>query len=76
MKLYYRYDKDADVLYFAQRKARATDISQEAPDDVVLRLDRRTKKVIGFTILNFTARMKRKHLPVLLPITADLALAR
>ena len=71
-KLYYYYDQEADVLYISQGKPSAKDRSQEASDDVVLRLDPKTRKVRGFTILNFTKRMKRKVTSIPLPINADL----
>ena len=53
MKLYYQYDETADILYISQGKPSARDISEEAPNDVVLRLDKKSRKVKGFTILNF-----------------------
>ena len=72
MKLDYYYDREADVLYFSQGKPSRKDISEEASDDVVLRLDPRTKKVKGFTILNFAKRGAKKYAPLSLPIKAEL----
>ena len=72
MKLYYFYDKIADVFYLSQGKPSAKSISQETSDDVVLRLDPKTKKVKGFTILNFSHRLSKKNIPVELPIFANL----
>lgn len=71
-KLYYYYDRKADVFYLSQGKPSPKAQSREASDDVVLRLDPKTKKVIGFTILNFTRRLKQKNLPIALPIQAEL----
>ena len=71
MKLYYYYDQEADVAYLSQGKPSAKDISQETADDVVLRLDPKTRKVRGFTILNFSRRAKT-NAPVSLPINAEL----
>lgn len=71
MKLYYYYDKEADVAYLSQGKPSTKDISQETVDDVVLRIDPKTKKIKGFTILNFSRRTK-KNMPVPLPINAEL----
>lgn len=71
MKLYYYYDKEADVAYLSQGKPSAKDISQETADDVVLRIDPKTKKIKGFTILNFSRRAE-KNTPVSLPINAEL----
>ena len=71
MKLYYYYDKEADVAYLSQGKPSAKDVTQETSDDVVLRLDPKTRKVRGFTILNFSKRTGN-NAPVLLPINAAL----
>lgn len=71
-KLYYYYDRDADVFYLSQGKPSSKARSREASDDVVLRLDPKTQKVIGFTILNFTRRLQQKKLPIVLPIQAEL----
>ena len=76
MKLYYHYDEDADVLYVSQGKPSARDVSEEAPNDIILRLDQKSKKVKGFTILNFVKRGKNKHVSVPLPIEAELLPAR
>lgn len=72
MKLYYYYDKEADVLYLSQGKPSAKDQSREAESDVVLRIDPKTHKVRGFTILNFSRRTQKKSAFVPLPIQAEL----
>ena len=71
MKLYYYYDQEADIAYLSQGKPSPKDVSQETADDVVLRINPRTHKVRGFTILNFSRRAK-KSVPVSLPINAEL----
>lgn len=71
-KLYYYYDQEADVLYISQGKPSAKDRSQEASDDVVLRINPKTRKVKGFTILNFIKRMKQRGTSIPLPINAEL----
>ena len=71
MKLYYYYDREADVFYLSQGKPQAKDITQETKDDIVLRVDPKTHSIRGFTILNFSRR-SRKNLPVALPINAVL----
>lgn len=73
MKLFYYYDKEADVFYLSQGKPSPKSISQETSDDVVLRLDPKSKKVRGFTILNFSHRIGKTHLPIELPIQAELS---
>ena len=72
MKLYYYYDKEADVFYLSQGKPSPKSISQEASNDVILRLNPKTKHINGFTILNFSHRMNKKRMPIELPIHAEL----
>lgn len=74
MKLYYYYDKQADVFYLSQGKPSKKLVSQETSDDVILRLDPRTKKIKGFTILNFSRRNK-SHTALSLPIELNLTAA-
>lgn len=75
MKLYYYYDKDADVFYLSQGKPSAKSVTYEASDDVILRLDPKSNKVKGFTILNFNRRLKKTTHPISLPIEAELSIA-
>lgn len=72
MKLYYYYDDQADVFYLSQGKPSARDVSEEASNDVVLRKNPRTRQVKGFTILNFSRRLRRSGVPIALPIEAEL----
>lgn len=74
MRLHYHYDKEADVLYFSQGKPSAQDTSEEAGDDVVLRLNPRTRVVRGFTLLN-VSKHSSDGASVPLPISAKLAVA-
>ncbi|MBI4159736.1 DUF2283 domain-containing protein [Candidatus Wolfebacteria bacterium] len=75
-KLYYQYDKGADILYFSQGKPSPRDASQEISDDIVLRLDPKSKRVKGFTILNFASRSRKKTVAISLPIQAELTPGR
>ena len=75
MKLHYYYDSEADILYLSQGKPSRNDITKEAPDDTILRFDKTTKKIKGFTVLNFTKRMKGKNAAIALPLKAELTLA-
>ena len=72
MKLHYYYDREADVAYLSQGKPSAKDLSEETSDDVILRLDPKTRKIKGFTILNFSRRLGSQSKPVDLPIEAVL----
>lgn len=76
MKLHYYYDKEADVFYLSQGKPSAKSISQEISDDVILRLDPETKRVKGFTILNFNKRLKGNKNSISLPIEVELLKAK
>jgi uncharacterized protein YuzE len=69
MKLYYNYDKDADILYFSSGKPSVRDVSEEVGNGVILRTNSSTKRVRGFTILN-ALRRKRSEFPVSLPFEA------
>lgn len=71
-KLYYYYDSEADVLYFAQGKPSSKDKSIEVGNDVVLRVGTKDKKVKGFTVLNLSARAKRQ--PSFLPLPLSVML--
>jgi len=76
MKLHYYYDREADVLYFSQGKPSAKFISVETPDDVVLRLNPKTHAVTGFTVLNFSKRLKHHTAAVALPLEMRLTALR
>lgn len=67
--LEYFYDKQADVFYFSQGKPSAKDETIEAGDDVLVRIDPRTKKVRGFTLLNASRRIARAKEPAPIPFT-------
>jgi uncharacterized protein YuzE len=72
MKLHYYYDKEADTVYFSEGKPSSKDITQETSDDVLLRINPKTGKVRGFTVLNFARRLKQKQTAIALPIHAEL----
>jgi uncharacterized protein YuzE len=72
MKLHYFYDQEADVLYFSQGKPSTRAVTRETADDVILRMHPLTKKIMGFTILNFRKRLEKSNRPISLPIEANL----
>lgn len=49
-------------------------ISKEIGDDVLVRVDPKTNKVKGLTILNLTTRFKKMKHPKLLPLVGELNL--
>ena len=65
----YFYDKEADVFYFSDGVARASDKTIEAGNDILLRMNPRSKKVRGFTILNASRRSKNEKTAVSLPFS-------
>lgn len=65
----YFYDKEADVFYFSEGAPRASDETVEAGGDVLMRVNPRTKRVRGFTILNASRRTQSAKMPALLPFS-------
>jgi len=65
----YYFDKEADVLYFTKRKSSSRDISREISEGIIVRIDPKTKKVVGFTILNFLKRQMKASIK--LPLAAE-----
>ena len=59
--LTYFYDKVADVFYFSSGTPRASDETIEAWNDVLLRLDPKTKHVRGFTLINASKRFAKSR---------------
>ncbi|MFQ6064325.1 MAG: DUF2283 domain-containing protein [Candidatus Bathyarchaeia archaeon] len=47
------YDKDNDVMDISMGKPKVA-ISEEADDDIIVRIDPHSREIIGFTIINFT----------------------
>ena len=74
-KLRFSYDKEGDILEIALGRARPA-ISREIDDDVFVRLDPKTRRVVGFSILNFTKYFKQLHDSRAIPVTGRFSLAR
>lgn len=75
-KLQFWFDETGDVLDISIGKPKAA-VSKELEDDIVVRLNPKTKKIVGFTILNFTKRFKRTKAveEIDAPIKASMSLA-
>lgn len=73
-KLTFKYDREADILHIDQCPPYPEQASEELGDDVIARLNPRTKQVENLEILFFSTRLLRSDL-LQLPITADLRLA-
>ena len=73
--LRFAYDKQGDILDIAIGRPRPA-LSREIEDDVFVRLDPKSKKIIGFSILNFTKRFKHLDDTQPIPVTASFSLSR
>ena len=71
--LRFSFDKEADILDISiglPKKA----VSKEVEDDFFVRVDPRTDRVVGFSILNFEKWFKDKKDEKIIPIKADFVL--
>ncbi len=73
-RLKFFFDKKGDVLDFAIGEPKEA-ISKEVGNDIVVRIDTKTKEIVGFAILNFEKRFKHVGKSETLPITATFAQA-
>ena len=71
-KMSFSYDKEADVFYLSIGRPKKS-ISREIDDGVLLRLDSKSKKITGLTIMDFEARFqKAKSKPIDVNLVASL----
>ena len=73
--LRFSFDKEADILDISigiPKKA----ISREIDDDFFVRVDPKTQKVVGFSILNFEKWFKDESDKKVIPIKAEFLLAQ
>ena len=68
-KLSFYYDKDGDVLDISVGKPKKA-ISEEIGEDFFIRRDMKTKKIVGFMMLNFEKRFKKLGKKETVPIKA------
>ena len=68
-KLKFFFDKQVDVLDISIGEPKGA-ISKEMDNDIVMRFDPKTNKIVGFTILNFEKRFEHLNKAETLPITA------
>ena len=71
--LRFSFDKEADILDISIGKPKKA-ISREVKDDFFVRIDPKTKKVVGFSILNFEKWFKNTKDDKLVPIKAEFLL--
>ena len=67
------YDSEADVLYVTRDTPEYTDYV-EYSDDVILRLDPETKRLVGFTIIDFSQYFAKQESDIALPFGIDFQL--
>lgn len=72
--LRFSFDRQSDILDISIGKAKKA-ISREVDDDFFVRLDPKTKKIVGFSILNFEKWSKDESKKVI-PIKAEFLLAK
>ena len=63
------YDKEGDILDISIGKPKQA-ISEELGDDIIKRVNSKTKQIVGFTILNFEKRFESSKEPKAIPIKA------
>lgn len=60
-----QYDAQADILTFAFTKAPQPAVAEEVADEVWVRYDPQTRRVITVDVLNFSARVREAFGPAL-----------
>ena len=73
-KLMFSFDKEGDILDISIGSPKKA-ISREVKDDFFVRTDPKTKKIVGFSILNFEKWFKDESEKVV-PIEAEFLLAK
>ena len=73
-KLMFQYDREGDIPYINKRPPYPEQESEELTDEVIARLNPKTKEIENLEILFFSTRLLRSN-TFELPITTDLRLA-
>ena len=74
-KIRLAYDKEADILDISLSKP-INAISREVEDDFFVRIDPKTKRVVGFSVLNFEKWFKGLDDYRLVPMSAEFSLSQ
>ena len=72
-KLTFQYDREGDILYINKRPPYPEQESEELNDEVIARLNPKTKEIENLEVLFFSTRLLRSNM-FELPIMADLRL--
>lgn len=75
-KLRFMFDEKGDILDISIGRPKKA-ISKQLEDDILVRISPKTKKIVGFTILNFRRRFKESKSAgeIDTPIKASISLA-
>ncbi len=75
-KLRFLFDEKGDILDISIGKPKKA-ISKELDDDILIRVSPKTKKIVGFTILNFRKRFRESKAAeeIDTPLRASISLA-
>lgn len=73
--LNFSFDKDGDILDISIGKPQRA-ISKEVEDDFFVRVDPKTNKIVGLSILNFGKWFKSDREKRVVPIKADFLLTK
>jgi uncharacterized protein YuzE len=73
-KLTFQYDRQGDILYINKRPPYPEQESEELGDEVIARLNPKTREIENLEVLFFSTRLLRSDL-FELPVTADLRVA-
>ncbi len=72
-RLRFQYDREADILHINKRAPYPEQESEELGDEVVARLNPKTREIETLEVLFFSTRLLRDHY-FDLPVSADLRL--
>ena len=72
-KLSFRYDRDGDILHIDKRLPYPEQESEELGDEVIARLNPKTREIENLEVLFFSTRLLRSDL-FELPVSAELHL--
>lgn len=61
------YDEEADVLYISFGKPREA-ITEER-GNIGIRIDEKTKEVVGLTVIEFLKTFGKNHAPIRIPVS-------
>jgi len=72
-KLNFAYDSEGDILDISIGKPMKA-ISNEVADDFFIRIHPRTKRIVGFSVLNFKKRATKQKGEISVPIRAEFSM--